>query len=202
MAGMEEKTIDYYLPILADIYARVHRNHETIVSALQIHELSQSMFYKIPREVRDQAEALILAEIEDERNQFESSLKTLRQEIGQESARTVLEAMPKALIELMNIMTTSKSEWARLRAVEVFLELSRTGVILPLASDPLPEEFARQLPPPDVQPTFARMATIPLPLPTGNVSSVTVARTDGSTFRWQAPAEVDVIIEGETKQGV
>lgn len=200
---MEEKTLDYYQPILLDIYARVHRNRETITAALKIHDLNQATFYKIPREIRDQAEATILAEIEDERNQIDSALKTLRQTIAHDVARTVLENVPNAVHELVKIMTESKSEWARLRAIEVFVELSRTGVILPLASDPPPVTALPQLPPEIQQATFSRISsTIPLPLPTSNVSSVTVARTDGSTFKWAAPPpESNIIIEGEVKQG-
>lgn len=201
---MEEKTLEYYQPILLDIYARVHRNRETITNALRVHELNQATFYKIPREVREQAEATILAEIEAERNQIDSALKTLRQAIAHDVARTVLENVPGAVQELVGIMTGSKSEWARLRAIEVFIELSRTGVILPLASDPPPISALPQLPPDlTVQQNFSRISsTIPLPLPTGNVSSVTVSRTDGSTFKWAAPPpESNIIIEGEIKQG-
>ena len=145
----EERTHD----ALVRIFSLRHRNHRPLYQAIdEVGAFSRSTFYEIDEHLRDAAEREVLDQVERERRQVDDALADLRTAEATRLDRKVLEAGDTAVSTLLEIMESGESDFNRLKAVELWLEMTRNGTAVPRLQVQ-PQMNTPQLPAPSRIPT-------------------------------------------------
>ena len=138
--------------------------------------------------MRDAAEREVLSQVERERQQVDDALAGLRTTEATRLDRRVVEAGDVALDTVLEVMQNGESDFNRLKAVELWLEMARNGTVVsreqPAASN------APQLPPPQ----HVSMRLPPMDgLKPG--SDLTIRRPDGWEMNIKTPPDAANVID-------
>ena len=138
---------------LVRIFNLQHREHKPLCEAIdQIGAFSRATFYRIDEQIRDAAEHEVLDQVERERRQVDDALSSLRLAEATRLDRRVVEAGEVALDTVLEVMKEGESDFNRLKAVELWLEMARNGTVVPRVEPSAGN--APQLPAPQRVPTF------------------------------------------------
>jgi hypothetical protein len=141
--------------ILVRIFNLRHRNHRPLYQAIdEVGAFSRATFYQIDPQMRDAVEREVLDQVERERQQVDDALSSLRvTEATRLDRRVIEEGGQLALDTLIEVMKDGESDFNRLKAVELWLEMARNGILVSRAQPPV-DNRAPQLPAPQRVPTF------------------------------------------------
>ena len=184
---------------LVRIYSLRHRQHKPLYQAIdEVGAFSRSTFYEIDPQVREAVEREVLEQVERERQQVDDALTGLRTAEATRLDRRILEeGGDLALDTLLEIMKDSDSDFNRLKAVELWVEMARSGTVVQRAQ-PQAESDAPRLPAPVQRvPTFLPPMTS---LDPG--TEVSVRRPDGLEVSIKTPpAPKNVVDATPTSSG-
>ena len=139
---------------LVRIFNLRHRNHRPLYQAIdEVGAFSRTTFYQIDELIRDAAEREVLDQVERERHQVDDALADLRTTEATRLDRRVVEAGEVALDTVLEVMKDGESDFNRLKAVELWLEMARNGILISRVQPPV-DNHAPQLPAPQRVPTF------------------------------------------------
>ena len=175
---------------LVRIFSLRHRQHKPLYVAIdEVGAFSRGTFYGIDEQIRDAVEREVLEQVERERRQVDDALSGLRTTEATRLDRRVIEAGDTALETLLEIMGSSESDFNRLKAVELWLEMARNGTVVPRVPAQ-PQTNVPQLPMP------SRIPTVLPPMDSLKPGTqVSVRRPDGLEVSIKTPPDPANVVD-------
>jgi len=193
LTGMDENEEKHLHDALVRIFSLRHRNHRPLYQAIEeVGAFSRTTFYEIDEKLRAAAEREVLDQVERERQQVDDALGSLRvTEATRLDRRVIEEGSHLALDTLFEIMKDGESDFNRLKAVELWLEMARHGTVVS-HEQPIPPNTPHQLPPP----TRSGVPTILPPMEGLKPGTeVSVRRPDGLEVSIKTPPESPKVVD-------
>jgi hypothetical protein len=177
---------------LVRIFSLRHRQHRPLYQAIdEVGAFSRSTFYGIDEQLREAAEREVLVQVERERQQVDDALSGLRTAEATRFDRRILEeGGDLALDTLLEIMKDSDSDFNRLKAVELWLEMARNGTVVPRAQPPVGNDTPKLPAPVQRVPTFLPPMDSLKP-----GSEVSVRRPDGFEVSIKTPPDPKNVVD-------
>jgi hypothetical protein len=146
LSSMDEETRTH--DALVRIFNLQHREHRPLCEAVdQVGAFSRATFYRIDEQLRAAAEREVLEQVERERLEVETALADLRKAEATRLGRRVVEAGETAVNTVIEVMEGAESDFNRLKAVELWLDMVRNGVVIPSSPQRPDDDKPPRLPP-------------------------------------------------------